>query len=54
MNIKEIKLQIIERVMPPHPEKNILFGSFTYGNPATESDRSCDRKMYDNYDMAAW
>lgn len=38
MNIKKIKLQIIERLKPLHPEKIILFGSFAYGNPTTESD----------------
>ncbi len=38
MNIKEIKLKIIERLMPLHPEKIILFGSFAYGNPTVESD----------------
>ena len=38
IDIKEMKLQIIERLKPLHPEKIILFGSFAYGNPTAESD----------------
>ncbi len=33
-----IKKQIVEKLMPLKPEKNILFGSYAYGKPTKNSD----------------
>ena len=38
IKIEEIKLQIIEALMPLKPDKVILFGSYAYGTPNENSD----------------
>ena len=38
INIEEIKLQIIEALIPLNPDKVILFGSYAYGTPNKNSD----------------
>jgi predicted nucleotidyltransferase len=44
-----IKKQIVEKLMPLHPEKIILFGSYAYGTPNENSDLDiCVVKNYTN------
>jgi len=38
IDIEKIKLEIIERLKPLNPSKIILFGSYAYGTPNTDSD----------------
>ena len=38
IDINKIKKEILERLLPIHPEKIILFGSYAYGNPDEDSD----------------
>ena len=45
-----IKKQIVEKLMPLKPEKIILFGSYAYGEPNSDSDLDICvvRKKYKN------
>ncbi len=38
LDIKSIKKEIVQRLLPLNPEKIILFGSHAYGNPDSHSD----------------
>ncbi|MCD6273991.1 MAG: nucleotidyltransferase domain-containing protein [Deltaproteobacteria bacterium] len=38
IDINKIKKEILKRLLPIHPEKIILFGSYAYGNPDEHSD----------------
>jgi len=38
IDIEKIKFEIIERLKPLNPNKIILFGSYAYGTPNSESD----------------
>jgi len=38
IDIETIKFEIIERLKPLNPNKIILFGSYAYGTPNSESD----------------
>jgi len=38
VDIEQIKDEIVERLLPLHPDKILLFGSYAYGNPTQESD----------------
>ena len=38
IDIKKIKLEIINKLKPLHPDKIILFGSYAYGTPNDDSD----------------
>jgi predicted nucleotidyltransferase len=38
IDIRKIKLAIIERLLPLDPDKIILFGSYAYGVPNEDSD----------------
>ena len=38
IDIEELKLQIVERLLPLQPDKIILFGSYAYGTPNEDSD----------------
>ncbi len=38
LDIKKIKLIVIERLKPLNPSKIILFGSYAYGTPNEQSD----------------
>ena len=38
INIEELKPQIIEALKPLNPDKIVLFGSYSYGEPSENSD----------------
>ena len=38
IDIKKIKEEIVDKLLPLNPEKIILFGSYAYGNPTEDSD----------------
>ncbi|MEA1915847.1 MAG: nucleotidyltransferase domain-containing protein [Campylobacterota bacterium] len=48
INIEELKPLIVERLKPLNPDKIILFGSYAYGTPNSDSD--IDLFLFKNLD----
>jgi predicted nucleotidyltransferase len=49
-----IKKQIVEKLMPLNPEKIILFGSYAYGEPNSDSDLDLYVVTNDDFMPKSW